>query len=76
MTKDDDTDSLGEDNTDSTSDADKVTNSQFFTASRVKQMKRSAKIAGMGLALGTVFAIVSDLSILYAFACTIFLTLP
>lgn len=75
-TKDDDTDSLGEDNTDSTSDADKVTNSQFFTASRVKQMKRSAKIAGMGLALGTVFAIVSDLSILYAFACTIFLTLP
>jgi len=36
--------------------------SQFFTDTRVKQMKRSAKIAGMGLALGTVFAITGGLA--------------
>mmetsp|Transcript_26915 Transcript_26915/g.56828 ORF Transcript_26915/g.56828 Transcript_26915/m.56828 type:complete len:1346 (-) Transcript_26915:42-4079(-) len=36
--------------------------SQYFTASRVKKIKRGAKVAGVGLAIGTVFAITGGLA--------------
>jgi hypothetical protein len=41
---------------------EKVTTSQFFSASNVHQIKRGAKIAGAGLALGTIFAITGGLA--------------
>ena len=47
------------------SDADKSdedNNSHYFTASRIKKIKRGAKIAGAGLAIGTVFAITGGLA--------------
>lgn len=48
-----------ETNQDECSEQDQATNSQFFSA---KQIKRGAKIAGAGLALGTVFAISGGLA--------------
>ncbi|KAL9187804.1 hypothetical protein ACHAXT_006182 [Thalassiosira profunda] len=39
-----------------------VTSSTYLTASRIKQLKRGAKIAGAGLAIGTVFAISGGLA--------------
>ena len=42
------------------SDDDNISN--YFTASRIKKIKRGAKIAGAGLALGTVFAITGGLA--------------
>lgn len=47
----------GKDSEDDNPDKDKI-----FTASRIQQMKRGAKIAGAGLALGTVFAITGGLA--------------
>lgn len=44
---------------DECSEQGQITNSQFFSA---KQIKRGAKIAGAGLALGTVFAITGGLA--------------
>lgn len=51
-----------ENNVDASSEQITNTGSQIFTASRVKQIKRGAKIAGCGLALGTVFAITGGLA--------------
>ena len=53
----------GEENADEKSDQEAdASSSQYFTKSRIKQIKRSAKIAGAGLALGTVFAITGGLA--------------
>jgi hypothetical protein len=41
---------------------EKVTTAQFFSASNVHQIKRGAKIAGAGIALGTIFAITGGLA--------------
>lgn len=41
---------------------DTCTKSQFFSPSNVEQIKRGAKIAGAGLALGTIFAITGGLA--------------
>jgi len=54
--------SSNEENVDANSEGDEITNSQYFTASRVKSIKRGAKIAGAGLTLGMVFAITGGLA--------------
>lgn len=43
-------------------EVDSVTKSQFFPPFNVQQIKRGAKIAGAGLALGTIFAITGGLA--------------
>lgn len=45
-----------------TSEQDEISDSQYFTAGQLKKIKRGAKIAGMGVALGTVFAITGGLA--------------
>ncbi|KAL7541962.1 hypothetical protein ACHAXR_011403 [Thalassiosira sp. AJA248-18] len=60
----DSTDNLGDPNHDDNTDenSDQGNAGSYFTASRVKKIKRGAKIAGAGLALGTVFAITGGLA--------------
>eukprot|EP00578_Thalassiosira_sp_NH16_P022498 CAMPEP_0181091988 /NCGR_PEP_ID=MMETSP1071-20121207/8687_1 /TAXON_ID=35127 /ORGANISM="Thalassiosira sp., Strain NH16" /LENGTH=1231 /DNA_ID=CAMNT_0023174155 /DNA_START=201 /DNA_END=3893 /DNA_ORIENTATION=- len=56
-------DGAREDNVvDESLEQDEMSNSHILTASRVRQIKRGAKIAGAGLALGTVFAITGGLA--------------
>ena len=55
-------DSDRDENADSSSEPIANAGSQYFTASRVNQIKRGAKIAGAGLAIGTVFAITGGLA--------------
>jgi len=52
---------LGEEESTNTGQ-EKVTTAQFFSASNVHQIKRGAKIAGAGIALGTIFAITGGLA--------------
>ena len=52
---------LGEEESTNTGQ-EKVTTAQFFSASNVHQIKRGAKIAGAGIALGTIFAVTGGLA--------------
>jgi len=58
----DDGDSSSDENGDASSELIANAGYQYFTASRIRQIKRGAKIAGAGLALGTVFAITGGLA--------------
>lgn len=52
----------GSESSDASDKSDEVNSSHYFTASRIKKIKRGAKIAGAGLAIGTVFAITGGLA--------------